>query len=187
MEMLDLVDENGVPVGRSVPRSEAHRLGLRHRTSHVWIVRRHDGELQVLLQKRSEEKDSFPECYDISSAGHIPAGQDFVPSALRELQEELGVTAQPEQLQDCGLRRFAFEKVFHGRLFRDNQVSRIYLLWLDKPAGAFTVQKEEISEVRWFPMEECLRQVEDGSLKSCIYPEELRMVRECALRTETRL
>ena len=34
-EMLDLVNEQGAPIGRAVPRSEAHRLGLRHRTSHV--------------------------------------------------------------------------------------------------------------------------------------------------------
>jgi hypothetical protein len=33
---------------------------------------------------------------DISSAGHIPAGMDFVQSALRELFEGLGVEAQAE-------------------------------------------------------------------------------------------
>ena len=50
-EMLDLVNEQGDPIGRAVPRSEAHRLGLRHRTSHVWLVRRKNGVLEVLLQK----------------------------------------------------------------------------------------------------------------------------------------
>ena len=45
----------------------------------------------VLLQKRSENKDSFPGSYDISSAGHIPSGVDFLESALRELEEELGI------------------------------------------------------------------------------------------------
>jgi isopentenyldiphosphate isomerase len=29
--------------------------------------------LQVLLQKRSPDKDSYPGCLDISCAGHIPA------------------------------------------------------------------------------------------------------------------
>ena len=110
-EMLDLVNEQGDPIGRAVPRSEAHRLGLRHRTSHVWLVRRKNGVLEVLLQKRSDEKDSFPGCYDISSAGHIPAGQGFVDSALRELKEELGVTCSgwtvmPKNLR-CKKRRSA--------------------------------------------------------------------------------
>ena len=39
-EMLDIVDENGLPTGRAVPRTVAHAEGLRHRTSHVWIVRK---------------------------------------------------------------------------------------------------------------------------------------------------
>lgn len=175
-EMLDLVNEQGDPIGRAVPRSEAHRLGLRHRTSHVWLVRRKNGVLEVLLQKRSDEKDSFPGCYDISSAGHIPAGQGFVDSALRELKEELGVTAQPQDLILCGQRSFQFSAVFHSKPFKDNQVSNVYLLWLDRDAEEFTLQKEEISAVRWMPLADCLRDVENGALNSCIFPEELRMV-----------
>ena len=175
-EMLDLVNEQGDPIGRAVPRSEAHRLGLRHRTSHVWLVRRKNGVLEVLLQKRSDEKDSFPGCYDISSAGHIPAGQGFVDSALRELKEELGVTAQPQDLILCGQRSFQFSAVFHGKPFKDNQVSNVYLLWLARDAEEFTLQKEEISAVRWMPLADCLRNVENGALNSCIFPEELRMV-----------
>ena len=92
-EMLDIVDENGIPTGRSVPRTVAHAEGLRHRTSHVWIVRRKAGRVQVLLQMRCAAKDSYPGCYDISSAGHIPAGDEFVGSALRELREETGAVA----------------------------------------------------------------------------------------------
>ena len=176
MEWLDIVDENGVPTGQVVSRQEAHRLGLRHRTSHVWIVRRREGNLQVLLQKRSEEKDSYPGCYDISSAGHIPAGADFVPSALRELKEELGVTARPEELLYCGQRRVRFQEVFHGSPFRDDQVSNIYVMWLDWDEDRFLPQKEEISEVRWFDFADCLRRVEEGSIPTCIFPEELRMV-----------
>ena len=83
MEYLDIVDENGVPTGKIAERTAAHKQGLRHRTSHVWILRERAGKVEVLLQKRSQNKDSFPGCYDISSAGHIPAGVDFIPSALR--------------------------------------------------------------------------------------------------------
>ena len=101
-EMLDIVDENGVPTGQSVPRTTAHAEGLRHRTSHVWIVRRKNGRVQVLLQMRCAAKDSYPGCYDISSAGHIPAGAEFVGSALRELREELGVNTT------CGASNISF-------------------------------------------------------------------------------
>ena len=79
MEWLDVVDEKGNPTGERVERKEAHRRGIRHRTSHVWILREQEGEVQVLLQKRSQGKDSHPGCYDISSAGHIPAGEEWIP------------------------------------------------------------------------------------------------------------
>ena len=81
LELLDLVDENGVPTGEVKERELVHRDGDRHRTSHVWLFRQRNGRWQVLLQKRSEQKDSHPGCYDISSAGHIPAGVDWVSSA----------------------------------------------------------------------------------------------------------
>ena len=59
-EMLDIVDENGVPTGQSVPRTPAHAEGLRHRTSHVWIVRRKNGRVQVLLQMRCAPRIPTP-------------------------------------------------------------------------------------------------------------------------------
>ena len=112
MEILDIVDEHGIPTGKTVERTFAHEQGILHRTAHVWIVREKKGRIQVLLQKRSEEKDSYPGCYDISSAGHIPAGVDFLPSAVRELKEELGVSVMQKALVYCGQRRFEFQHSF---------------------------------------------------------------------------
>ena len=128
MELLDIVDENGEPTGKTVERETAHREGIRHRTSHVWILRKKDGKTQVLLQKRSKNKDSYPGCYDISSAGHIPAGESFVGSALRELREELGVHASAEELIYCGRRRFEYCETFHGGNFFHKQGRNVYLL-----------------------------------------------------------
>ena len=45
MELLDIVDENGIPTGEVVEREKAHREGVRHRTSHVWIARKRDDYL----------------------------------------------------------------------------------------------------------------------------------------------
>ena len=48
MEILDVVDETGTPTGETVERAEAHREGVRHRTSHVWIARNRNGRIQLL-------------------------------------------------------------------------------------------------------------------------------------------
>lgn len=178
MEFLDIVDENGVPTGLVVERTKAHREGIRHRTSHVWLIRRKQGRLEVLLQKRCDTKDSFPGCYDISSAGHIPAGVDFVPSAIRELQEELGLAANPEELIFCGDRRIAWDGSFSGKPFHDRQISRVFALWSDSEEADFRLQAEEVSAVRWMPMEELIAAVRENTIPHCIYSEELQMVRQ---------
>lgn len=40
MEILDIVDENGKPKGKTVEREKAHAEGIMHRTSHVWLLRK---------------------------------------------------------------------------------------------------------------------------------------------------
>lgn len=176
MEFLDVVDENGMPTGETVERSAAHANGIRHRTSHVWLLRRRSEGVEVLLQKRSDNKDSFPGCYDTSSAGHIPAGVDFEDSALRELREELGLSAEKKELNDCGLIRIQSESFFHGAPFKDDQVSKVFYIWKDVEPEAMKLQFSEVSGVIWMPLDECRRRVRDNSMPHCILPEELDML-----------
>jgi isopentenyldiphosphate isomerase len=176
MELLDIVDETGEPTGKTITREEAHRRGIRHRTSHVWLFRIRNGKAQVLLQKRSRDKDSFPGCYDISSAGHIQAGDNFLPSALRELKEELGIEAGEDELIFCGQRRFTFRDSFHGQVFLDSQVSNVYALWFDAEAEAFQFQRSEIEAVLWMDWYECVEMVKKQTAPNCIWMEELEML-----------
>ncbi len=179
-EWLDIVDETGNPTGQVIDRMTAHAHGVRHRTSHVWILRhnRNTKRVEVLLQLRSKTKDSYPGCYDISSAGHIPAGTDYIPSALRELQEELGVDAEPEELHCCGQRKIHYEQIFHGKQFIDEQISNVYILWLDREESEFRLQTEEVEAVKWMDFEECCKAVSDHEIPHCIRMEELDMVRQ---------
>lgn len=178
MELLDIVDENGIPTGEVVEREKAHREGVRHRTSHVWIARKRDGRVEILLQKRSQDKDSHPGCYDISSAGHIPAGVDFIPSALRELKEELGIEVNPEELIYCGVRKGMYEDVFYGRRFVDNQISNVYLLWKnDLEIEEYTIQESEIESICFMEFEACYEAVAKKQIPNCIALMELDMLK----------
>lgn len=179
MEMLDIVDEKGLPTGEVIDRKTAHEKGIRHRTAYLWIMRRGPKGAEVLLQKRSKNKDSNPGRYDISSAGHVPAGQEFIPSALRELEEELGITGvAPQDLIYCGQRTIRMQAVFHGKLFVDNQVSNVYCLIGDFSPAQLTLQESEVEDVRWINLEKCKDLVKggDNSFPNCIYLEELEML-----------
>ena len=56
MEYIDIVDEQGIPTGETIERSIAHSKGIRHRTAHIWIVRKINNRYQVLMQKRAMNK-----------------------------------------------------------------------------------------------------------------------------------
>ena len=154
MELLDIVDENGKPIGETVERKTAHSEGIRHRTAHVWIVRKSDEGAEVLLQKRAMNKESFPGMFDTSSAGHIQAGDEPLESALREFHEELGIRAQPQELEFAGNFRISYEKEFYGKMFRDNEIAFVYIYSQPVDETKLVLQKEEVETVEWFDLEE---------------------------------
>ena len=168
MEYLDIVDENGIPTGEIVSREEAHKLGVQHRTSHVWIVRKNENGYDILLQKRSLNKDSHPGMYDTSSAGHIVAGDEPLESALRELYEELGIKADASQLENIGKFHGEYSKEFHGRLFKDNEISFVFLYQGNADIDELNLQKNEIDEVRWFDLNKVWKEIQSGRERICV-------------------
>ena len=178
MEYFDICDERGVPTGETVERSVAHRDGILHRTAHVWIVRMHDGKSQVLLQKRSAEKDSYPGMYDTSSAGHIPAGCEPRESALRELEEELGIRAGADELKFIGYFRTQYEEEFHGEPFRDNEMINVFIYLEPVDIRDLKLQESEVEEVRYFDIDEVYEEALRGSDRFCVNPNGLKVLME---------
>ncbi len=135
-EMFDVVNERNEII-RQERRSEVHRQNLLHRAVHVFIRNRR-GEL--LLQKRSSQKDVAPNTWDSSAAGHLAAGEGYDEAAQREVKEELGVS--PRLKRTC-----EFEA--HEELGWE-------FVWLykGKSEGPFHFPQSEISELRWWTGDE---------------------------------
>ena len=170
-EILDICNANGTPTGNTVPRSDAHKMGVCHRTAHVWIYRRlpqNSCRYEVLLQRRSCNKDSYPGCLDTSSAGHIPAGSEPAESAIRELHEELGISINENNLKFLGITHTAYEKVFHDEIFRDNEVVFVYACTASIELSAITIQETELESVGWYDMEHTIQCCKNGDPEYCI-------------------
>ena len=87
-EYLEVVDISGRVIGKA-RRSELHRNpSLIHRVVHVIVS---DKQGNLLLQKRSMNKDVAPGRWDTSVGGHVQTGEDVHTAALREMREELGI------------------------------------------------------------------------------------------------
>ena len=172
--------EELLPVVEVQERDTVHRLGLLHATAHIWVVRNNSSE--VLLQRRSLSKDSNPGCWDLSSAGHIDAGDEKLESAIRELREELGIHAAPSEMRYIGYTRRKAWKPFYGKQWLDNQISYMYVFSGTVDTSALCLQAEEVEEVRWMPIEELDDRIQnDPEFRHCLNPVEVRFLKDMCL------
>jgi len=141
-ELVDILDESGMPIGEVLPKSEAHRLGLWHRCFHCWICGSDAGGSYLLLQRRAATKDTWPGYLDITAAGHLAAGEKTL-DGLREVEEELGLLVQPARLVPLGTRKVE-QEISAGR---DREFHEVFLLLDATPPGDLRLQEEEVDAV----------------------------------------
>ena len=140
-ELINIYNGKGIATGEVCLKSEAHQKGLLHASIHVWIF---DKNKNILIQKRAGNKDSFPNMWDISVAGHISAGELPIISALREVEEEIGLVLNKDQLHFIGTSK---KNVVHHQNFIDNEIHFIYLCETEFQIDSLIIQKEEVSEI----------------------------------------
>jgi isopentenyl-diphosphate delta-isomerase type 1 len=83
-----VVDEKDKIIGYKSRYECHHNPHIIHRAVDI-ILFNNKGE--VLLQKRSRNKDTYPGYYTVSASGHVDKGETYLASARREITEELGI------------------------------------------------------------------------------------------------
>ncbi len=137
-EYLEIVDYKGEVIG-CAPRSEIHgKPSLMHRVVHVLVLNK-KGE--ILLQKRSRNKDVAPGRWDTSVGGHVGVGENLLSSLKREMLEELGISGhEPEYLYSyTHSNKYETELVTTYRCFCE---------------GDFSFDRYEIDEIRFWSFDE---------------------------------
>ena len=145
-ELVDILNADGSQTGRKEMKSVAHKNGLFHPTIHVWL---YTSNGYLLIQKRGKDKKSYPLLWDVSVAGHIGAGEDIVQSALREVEEEIGLVLQPQALTKIGV--FKSQKD-HAPDFRDYEFHHSFIAELKVPLASLKKQDSEVEEIALVPL-----------------------------------
>ena len=101
-----------------------------------------------------------------------------MPSALRELKEELGIDAGPSDLAYAGMFRIEYEMEFHGKMFHDNEVTRVYVYSKPVEIARLTLQDGEVDDVRWFDVEEVYEEIQHSGERLCVAPAGFKVLRE---------
>ncbi len=167
MEMFQLVDRNGTPVG-TASREECHGNPLLiHLVVHLHVF---DAQGRLYLQKRSVRKDTNPGLWDTSVGGHVNAGEDVAAALLREGREELAIDA-------AGAKRlYAF--LFEGS-FESEYAQCFSLTW----RGDIRPAPDEIEEGRFFSLAQVGSLVGTGTLTPLFEREWPMLVRALGRRS----
>lgn len=139
-ELLYIVDENNKPL-KPQQRSIAHKKGLWHHTTGIWVI---NDKKQILCQKRSLKKDIKPGYWEAFFGGHVGPGEEYLQSAVKECNEELGITVSPDTLIPY--------KVFKGEKPTHKEFQQIFALRCNNEIKQFHIEKEEIDELQWIEL-----------------------------------
>lgn len=146
-----LYDEQGRPLTNNGASSEdGLKNALLHGAAHVWMWRLTDHGVELLLQKRAQDKYTWPGRYDISAAGHIDLGEDPLTAAVREAREEIGFDIDEANLRFIGAHRCCV--VAPDKSWTENEIRFLYLLQAT-PDMSFSFDDGEVESVEWMPLD----------------------------------
>ncbi len=142
MDMLILVDINDKPIGYE-EKEKCHLIPMKlHRAFSVFIF---NSKGQMLVQKRSAEKKTWPGFWANACCSHPRKGEELEAAAKRRLKEELGIA--------CRLNRlFAFEyKADYDKKWGEHELDHVFV---GRHDGPFLINKNEVAEwkfadIRW--------------------------------------
>jgi isopentenyldiphosphate isomerase len=147
-EYIDIVDQNGRPIGLSAPKSEIHAKGHLHNTAHVWFF---TSKGEILLQQRAASKAICPLLWDVSVAGHIDAGETPEQAAVREAKEEIGITISEDQLINIGVFE-CFQSYPNGII--DNEFHNTFIAEIKIDLEDLILQKDEVEALKFVTIPE---------------------------------
>ena len=164
MEILDLYDRDLKPTGQTIERGKRVPPGLMIPIVAVFV---YNDQGQYLIQKVAPRKGN----YYSTTAGHVQSGEhDFAVAMLREMKEEVGLSATKSELKLVKIRRY------------DYKFTLLYMLKSNVPAELLRLQKEEVDSVKWMSRDEIKSLCEEGLFNRIHY----QLLLDCEERLQNR-
>lgn len=154
-ESLTFYNEQNEPIG-IVNREEGINRGLLLEGVQLWIINPETN--QVLMQRRSRNKQNNPNKIDVSVSAHVDPDETATQAMLREAGEEIGLT-DSEYLYN-NMQKFAENKINLADYGRQGRyIMHFYLAFLNNPLESYTKQDSEVEELFFMDYEEVKRRV----------------------------
>lgn len=145
VELRDLYDANSVKTGKTYRKGDIIPEGYYPMVVMV-VIRNSNGDF--LMQKRVKEKGGD---WGVTG-GHPKAGETPLEGIITEVKEELGLDFSQENFIE-------YDSGCDGR-----DCYKMYFVNKDVELEDIIIQEDELSEVRWFSMEELKHMVDTKEL-----------------------
>lgn len=129
---------------KEVPREKAHTgQGTRHRAYTIAVF---DGQSNLLLAKRSQEKTLWNGYWDGTVASHPGSGQSVYESAVRRLDTELGIqNDQYDEIERLGCFEY---REYYKDIGVEWEVCHLLSVVLNE--SGLAINRNEVGEVQWY-------------------------------------
>lgn len=145
--LTQVVDEHDRPTDVQ-RRDYIQKNGLWHRIVGVWIIDEATGDM--LVQTRQFGRGLDDGKLDSSASGHVDPEEDYIDTARREAQEEIGVRIEEGQLEQIAY--FRTENVNGDKVL--NRFTKVFVAQVGREAIRLSVDEIELGGVQWLPAEE---------------------------------
>lgn len=149
MELVDIVDENNKLTGQIEERWVAYNKGLWRRTVSCWIM---NEKGEILLQKRTANKKKNPNKW-AKTGGQVDSGETAEEAIFREVKEELGIEISKKQIKIIDI---------HKSNDKNKRFAYNFIFIVNHKIDDYTLQKEEVAEVKYVTIEE-IEQVRENN------------------------
>lgn len=136
MEYWDLYNDKREKLGRTVKRGDVLQKDEYHLVVNAWIK---NSKNEFLITQRSNSK-SFPGKWECTG-GSVVSGEDSLASAVREIEEEIGIKIDKESAKLVGttIRHFV----------NCPDILDVWMFFSDISLGDVKLQTEEVSDIMW--------------------------------------
>ena len=146
-EYWDLFDANRNPLGRTIKRGDAFAEGGYYVCCEIWVQ---NSKGQFLMTQRHPDKKAGG-LWEFTGGG-VLAGETTKQAAVRELNEELGITIEENELELLDVYQ------------QKNYFMDIFVLRRELDIEALALQPEEVVDAKWVSQDEMLKMKEEKQI-----------------------
>ena len=146
MEIWDILDGDGKPIGKTMIKGETIPEGQYHLGADIWII---NSENKILIQKRSPQKVLCPNVWAMTG-GSVIKGESSRQTIERETMEELGIKLNTEKAQ------------LLKRIKSDDVWIDTYFIKQDIDLRKIKMQEDEVCDIKWATYDEIEQIFQEG-------------------------